>query len=259
MKLRTEKACSCGSLVYQRLVWACVKKWQNELCQCLCTFVVVGIQHVVFAAQPKSICTWDFSVWMFCPVYLNVLALISPYGGCVHSLSHTVEQLFCKVCVSRSWLNIPQKETTESQQASKQIPKMPFLTQRPSILKEISKSKLETCLELLNTQKTMDEEIREARIWKPNFAKITSASSQKKIPAEIDCRKNQACSSQKQFWVSIEKTRRRVEINGARNGQSKNWNWTFAGTHFFADGVWGLGIWAPATHGNSKQIISKNN
>ena len=103
MKLRTEKACSCGSLVYQQLVWACVKKWQNELCQCLCTFVVVGIQHVVFAAQPKSICTWDFSVWMFCPVYLNVLALISPYGGCVHSLSHTVEQLFCKVCVSRFW------------------------------------------------------------------------------------------------------------------------------------------------------------
>ena len=77
MQLMTEKACSCGSLVYQRLVWACVKKWQNELCQCLCTFVVIGIQHVVFAARPKSICTWDFSVWMFCPVYLNVLALIT--------------------------------------------------------------------------------------------------------------------------------------------------------------------------------------
>ena len=77
MQLMTEKACSFGSLVYQRLVWACVKNWQNELCQCLCTFVVIGIQHVVFAARPKSICTLDFSVWMFRPVYLNVLALIT--------------------------------------------------------------------------------------------------------------------------------------------------------------------------------------
>ena len=54
----------------------------------------------------------------------------------------------------------------------------------------------------------------EARISKPHyFAKITYLSSEKKIPAKAYLRKNKACSSQKQFWVSIEITRHMVEIN----------------------------------------------
>ena len=49
----------------------------------LCTFVVIGFQHVVFAARPKSICTWDFSVWMLCPVCLNVLAFTLMMTVCI--------------------------------------------------------------------------------------------------------------------------------------------------------------------------------
>ena len=72
--------------------------------------------------------------------------------------------------------------------------------------------------ELLNTGMTVTKKkwtVKSTEAWisKPNFAKITSASSQKKIPAEIYCRESKACSSQKRFWVSIEITRQRVEIN----------------------------------------------
>ena len=46
--------------------------------------------------------------------------------------------------------------------------------------------------EFLNTQKKWTMKSTEARISKPNLAKITSASSQKKIPAETYCREKQS-------------------------------------------------------------------
>ena len=101
--------------------------------------------------------------------------------------------------------------------------KTPYLKQRPSILKRNFKIKIgdmpriwETNSEILEWQsrkKTMDDEIYEARIWKPNFVNITSVSSQKKIPAEIYCRETKARSSQRQLWVSTEVMRQMVEIN----------------------------------------------
>ena len=98
--------------------------------------------------------------------------------------------------------------------------------------------------ELLNTQKTMDKEIREAGVWKPNFAKITSVSSQKQTWAKVNVRLKQSLYFTKSNWGHQFQ-------NHASNGRHRR------RTDLFPDGVWGLGIWAPATHGNSKQIISK--
>jgi len=57
--------------------------------------------------------------------------------------------------------------------------------------------------------------MKSARISKPHYfaKKITYPSSEKKIPAKAYLRKNKACSSQKQFWVSVEITRHMVKIN----------------------------------------------
>ena len=136
------------------------------------------------------------------------------------SFENTVNILFRTVStdLGHSWLNTPQKETTKSQHASKQIPKTSYLKHRHTNTvnpeaKFQHKIKIGNILypefgnELLKTgmtvTKKMDDEIYEARIWKANFAKITSASSEKKIPAKAYVRKNKACSSQKQFWYQL--------------------------------------------------------
>ena len=144
--------------------------------------------------------------------------------------SHTLKQLCCKVFAKIFWKAsffwnvspsvhkqfIPAEELSEAMPSQQRKlgtlgNKFPKQTVNPETKFQNQNWKQIQNLgnELLNT--TMKS--TQARVSKPNFAKITSASSQKKIPAEIYCRENKAFSSQKQFWVSIEITRQRVEIN----------------------------------------------
>ena len=123
----------------------------------------------------------------------------------LHFVWQTTQNLMQLYKPVRSWTvhtsrRAPQSKaftTTKTWDAWKQIPKKTALSKTKTVNPE---TKLQHKIKigqipwiwetnLLNTgvtvtKKTMDDEIYEARIWKPNFAKITSLSSQKRIPAE---------------------------------------------------------------------------
>ena len=80
----------------------------------------------------------------------------------------------------------------------------------------------------------MDEEICEARIWKPNFAKITSVLSQKQTWAKVYFRLKQS-----------------LFITNNGSGQK------LEGADFFPDGVWGLGIWIPSCMEIQNKLFQK--
>ena len=110
------------------------------------------------------------------------------------SFENTVNILFRTVStdLGHSWLNTPQKETTKSQHASKQIPKISYLKQRHT--------------KTVNPETKFQHKIKIGNILYPELG-------------------NELLDTWNESPKKIE---------------------------------WGLGIWAPATHGNLKQIISKN-
>ena len=111
-------------------------------------------------------------------------------------------------------------QTTKSQQASKQIPKTPYLKQRPSILKRNFKIKIGNILRIgertpkywtdsqkNNGQRSLRGSGMKAKLCKNHICVISKEDTGR------DCGKNATCSSEGQFWVSIEIMRQMVEIN----------------------------------------------
>ena len=127
------------------------------------------------------------------------------------SFENTVSILFRTVStdLGHSWLNAPQKETTKSQHASKQIPKISYIKHRHT--------------KTVNPETKFQHKIKIGNILYPEFG-------------------NELLNT----WNESPKT----NSKGVWGFETIPWSTNSS--------CLGSVIWAPATHGNSKQIVSRN-
>ena len=148
--------------------------------------------------------------------FLGILTKYPYKFKCGSRVAKTISMHVGKFSVT----HIPNYKEPTGQQASKQIPKTPYPKQRPSILKRNFKIKIGNILRIgertpkywtdsqkNNGGRSLRGSGMKAKLCKNHICVISKEDTGR------DCGKNAACSSEGQFWVSIEIMRQMVEIN----------------------------------------------